>query len=38
VNFGESIAHYRITGLGEGEMGEVYRATDTNLNRECRGW
>src|SRR3990172_8483905 len=30
-----SIAHYRVTGtLGKGGMGEVYRATDTKLNRE----
>src|SRR5437868_4126986 len=31
----ENIAHYRITGkLGEGGIGEGYRATDTKLERD----
>ena len=36
MNPQESIAHYRITSkLGEGGMGALYRATDTELHREA---
>jgi len=32
---GRSIAHYKVTTkIGEGSMGEVYRATDTKLGRD----
>ena len=32
---GETLAHYRVTSkLGAGGMGEVFRATDSRLNRD----
>ena len=32
----QSIVHNRIAAmLGEAGMGEVYRATDSNLDRDC---
>ncbi len=34
LEVGSSIAHYDVTALiGEGGMGQVYQATDTNYNQ-----
>ena len=33
LEFGSRLGHYEVTALiGEGGMGQVYRATDTKLN------
>ncbi len=35
LDVGSMIAHYKVTAkIGEGGMGEVYRARDTTLDRD----
>ena len=35
---GTTLGHYEVTALiGQGGMGEVYQARDTNLNRQWFG-
>ncbi len=35
LNVGDRLGHYDVTALiGEGDIGEVYQATNTKLNRQ----
>ncbi len=38
LNIGSRLGHYDVTALiGKGGLGQVYQATDTNLNRQWFG-